>query len=207
MKTILFAAAASVVAFTAMPAAAQMYVQGNVGYSFSGTADTTLTVDDGTTVETASGDVDLDGGFMGSAAFGTSFAEGLRVESEAIYSSNDLSDDSDFADVSVKQWAVMANVLYDFTMEGLTPYVGAGIGYGSTTLEEEMLGELDDSGLAWQLRAGVSIGEAVVWDIGYRYLNMADFEAEFDDGTDSVSIEADAGIHAVTVGVRIPLGG
>jgi OOP family OmpA-OmpF porin len=214
MKTILFAAAASVVAFTALPAAAQglsgIYVQGNLGYSFAGTSDTTavITLEDET--ETISGDVDLDGAVMGSAAVGASLADGLRVEAELLYTKNDLSGSEDFEEVAVSQLAVMANVLYDFAVGGVSPYVGAGVGFGTTNLEIEE-GDLDDSGLAWQLRGGVSFGEGVIWDIGYRYVNMADFEASFveeDEGDEiGINLQAEAAVHAVTVGVRIPLGG
>ena len=206
MKTILFAAAASVAAFTAMPAAAQMYVQGNLGYSLSGTADTSVTVDDGEDIVTETGDVDLSNGFVVSGALGTALSGGLRVEGELVYSSNDLDSDEDFEDVSVQHWAVMANAIYDFSMGAVTPYVGAGVGYGSTSLDTED-DELDDSGLAWQLRAGVTFGESVKWDVGYRYLNLADVEAAFEEEDVSVSLEAETSLHAVSVGVRIPLGG
>jgi len=212
-KTALFAVAASAAALFALPAAAQgmegLYVQGNLGYSLAGSADVDITVTDGTDTETASGEVDLDNGWLVSGALGTSLG-GVRVEGEVLYTSNDLADtddeDLEFTDVTVTQWAVMANALYDFALGGVTPYVGAGIGYGSTNLEVED-GDLDDAGLAWQLRGGVTFGEAVKWDIGYRYLNFADFEADMDEEDASVSLEAAAAVHAVSVGVRIPLGG
>jgi opacity protein-like surface antigen len=208
-KTALFAVAASAAALFALPAAAQgltgMYVQGNVGYSLAGQADAEFEFDVGGVTGSDSGEIDLEGGFLASGAIGAATPVGLRVEGEAIYSANDLDEDGG----SVKHWAVMANGIYDFAMGGVTPYVGAGVGYGNTSVEFDDLDgfELDDSGLAWQLRAGVTFGEAVMWDIGYRYLNLADLESSMDDGTDSFSLEAEAAIHAVSVGVRFPLGG
>lgn len=200
MKTLLFAASAAAVTFAALPAAAQeLYLQGNLGFSAAGSADVDASIDD----LAASGDVDLENGWLASAALGSGF-RGVRVEAEVIYSSNDV-DEEGFDDVSVEHLGLIANVLYDFPVVGsFRPYVGAGAGLGNTTVD---FGDddADDTGLAWQLRAGATIGseEGVMWDIGYRYLNLADFELSEDDA----SLEAEAGIHALTVGVRIPLGG
>ena len=203
MKTILLAAAATVAAFAALPATAQeLYAQANVGVSLAGTADVEASIDDGSDTLAASGDVDLENGWLVSGALGSGF-RGVRVEAEAIYSSNDIDEDG-FEDISVEHWALLANVLYDIPMDGaFRPYVGAGVGLGNTTLE---LGDDDaeDRGLAWQLRAGATFGaeEGVTWDVGYRYLNLADFELSETDA----NLEAEAAVHAVTVGVRIPLG-
>lgn len=199
MKTLLFAAAAAVT-FAALPAAAQeLYAQGNLGFSAAGTADVDASLDG----LSGSGDVDLEHGWLASAALGSGF-RGVRVEAEAIYSSNDV-DEEGFDDVSVRHLGLLANVLYDIPMDGaFRPYVGAGVGIGNTTVD---LGDddADDTGLAWQLRAGATFGssETMMWDVGYRYLNLADFEVSEGDA----SLEAEAAIHAVTIGVRIPLGG
>ena len=126
-----------------------------------------------------------------------------RPPSTSSSSSGDIDEDG-FEDISVEHWALLANVLYDIPMDGaFRPYVGAGVGLGNTTLE---LGDDDaeDRGLAWQLRAGATFGssETMMWDIGYRYLNLADFELS----EVGASCEAVAAVHAITVGVRIPLG-
>ena len=199
MKTILFAAAAAAVTFAALPAAAQeLYAQGNIGFSAAGTADVDASFDD----FSASGDVDLENGWLASAALGSGF-RGVRVEAEVIYSSNDV-DEEGFDEVSVEHLGLLANVLYDIPMDGaFRPYVGAGVGIGNTTVD---FGDddADDTGLAWQVRVGATFGteESVTWDIGYRYLNLADFEID----EEGASLEAEAAVHAVSVGVRIPLG-
>ena len=199
MKTLLFAAAAAAVTFAALPAAAQeLYAQGNLGFSAAGTADVDASLDG----FSASGDVDLENGWLASAALGSGF-RGVRVEAEVIYSSNDV-DEEGFDDVSVEHLGLLANVLYDFPVAGsFRPYIGAGVGLGNTTVD---FGDddADDTGLAWQLRAGATFGssETMTWDIGYRYLNLADFELS----EEGASIEAEAAVHAITVGVRIPLG-
>lgn len=199
MKTLLFAAAASAVTFAALPAAAQeLYAQGNLGFSAAGEAD----VDADIGGLTGSGEVDLENGWLASAALGSGF-RGVRVEAEVIYSKNDVDEDA-LGDASVEHLGLLANVLYDIPMDGaFRPYIGAGAGIGNTQVELD--GEdADDTGLAWQVRVGATLGaeDGVQWDIGYRYLNLADFELSEEDA----SLEAEAAVHAITVGVRIPLG-
>ena len=198
MKTALFAAAAAMMTFAALPAAAQeLYAQGNLGFSAAGQADVEGSLGD----LSGSGEVDLENGWLASAALGSGF-RGVRVEAEVIYSSNDV--DEEGLDASVEHLGLLANVIYDIPMDGnFRPYIGAGVGIGNTQVELE--GEdADDTGLAWQVRVGATLGaeEGVQWDVGYRYLNLADFEVSEDDA----SLEAEAGVHAVSVGVRIPLG-
>lgn len=200
MKTVLFAAAAAVMTLAALPAAAQdLYAQGNLGVSLAGDADVDANLDG----MTGSGEVDLETGWLATAALGSEF-RGVRVEAEVVYSKNDV-DEEGFDDVSVEHLGLLANVIYDIPMEGrFRPYVGAGVGIGNTQVE---LGDddADDTGLAWQVRAGAVFGaeEGVQWDVGYRYLNLADFEYS----VEGASLEAEAGVHALTVGVRVPLGG
>lgn len=198
MKTALFAAAAAMMTFAALPAAAQeLYAQGNLGFSAAGQADVEGSFGD----LSGSGEVDLENGWLASAALGSGF-RGVRVEAEVIYSSNDV--DEEGLDASVEHLGLLANVIYDIPMDGnFRPYIGAGVGIGNTQVELE--GEdADDTGLAWQVRVGATLGaeEGVQWDVGYRYLNLADFEVSEGDA----SLEAEADVHAVTVGVRIPLG-
>ncbi len=199
MKTVLFAAAAAVMTFAALPAAAQeLYAQGNLGFTAAGQADVEADLGD----LSGSGEIDFENGWLASAALGSGF-RAVRVEAEVIYSKNDV-DEEGFDDVSVEHLGLLANVLYDIPMDGaFRPYVGAGVGIGNTQVE---LGDddADDTGLAWQLRAGAVFGaeEGVQWDVGYRYLNLADFEFSETDA----SLDAEAAVHALTVGVRIPLG-
>lgn len=207
MKRLLFAAAATVATFAALPAAAQeLYAQANVGFSLAGTADIDAAFDDGSEEISGSGEVDLENGWLVSGLLGSGY-RGVRVEAEVIYSSNDV-DEEGFDDVSVEHLGLLANVLYDFGAEGsFRPYIGAGAGVGNTTVDLGE-GDADDTGLAWQLRAGATFGssESMTWDFGYRYLNLADFEFSATEGEITGSLEAEGAVHAVTVGVRIPLG-
>ena len=156
------------------------------------------------------GEVDLDNGWLATAAIGRDNGK-VRFEIEALYSDNDVADvvltdgtDTLTVDgVSVSQAAVFANILIDFdNASNWTPYVGAGLGYGATRFTTDEDDEVD-SGLAWQVKAGASYQTAsnVTWDVGYRYVNMADFEfSDFDGFTGSLS--AEGSVHAVTVAVR-----
>jgi opacity protein-like surface antigen len=198
-KVIFAAAAASVMALAAMPAAAQdWYAQVNTGVS-TGKADASAGLND----EGVSGDVDLKPGFLVGAAGGVALGNGLRLELEGLYDQNKLK----HTDVKNMNATAFANVLYDFNVGGMTPYVGAGVGYSSTSLKQGG-DSIHDQGTAWQLRAGVTVpvNEVLSVDIGYRYMDLGKFNATVTDGTDTVSLKLDPKVHALTVGARFKLG-
>ncbi|MFN4297879.1 MAG: outer membrane protein [Brevundimonas sp.] len=215
LKYVIVAGAAGV-AMLAAPASAQTveqpgwYVQVGGGASINGEVDLDVSIDVGPAIVEGSETFDLDNGWLATAAIGRDNGR-VRFEFEALYSDNDVADVTltDGAEtlsvdgVSVSQAAVFANVLIDFdNASNWTPYIGAGIGYGATRFTTEDDDEVD-SGLAWQVKAGLSYQTAsnVTWDIGYRYVNMADFEfSDFDGFTGSLS--AEGSFHAVTVALR-----
>lgn len=209
MKKLLFVAAASVAALSAMPAAAQdWYAQLNAGYSIAGEADVDLTASDGVTSGSVSESVDLDGGLVLGAAAGVALGNGLRVEGEAFFANNEADaefDAIDLGSVDTRHNGVYLNVLYDIPMEGsFRPYVGAGIGYGRTSLEFQDE-EAHDEGTSWQLKAGVSVpvNETLTVDAGYRYIRAADFSWSGSSEGLTASIDAEPTIHALTVGARL----
>lgn len=223
MKKFLFAAAASALAFTAMPAAAaDWYAQVNAGYSVSSEADLDVTFtpdDEDFDAETGSVSGDIENGFMVGAAAGVSIGNGLRVEGEALLGSNDLDgvEELDIDEVEYSHAAVFANVLYDFAMGGVTPYIGAGVGYGSSSFEVDGEG-IHDSGTVWQVKAGAAfaLNDNLTIDVGYRYMDMAPWETSIEDvdlpdddpdaGPGVVGIEIEPTSHAITVGARFKLG-
>lgn len=223
MKKTLFAATAAIAMLAAMPAAAaDWYAQVNAGYSVSSQADATLTfVPDDTDEDamSASGDFDLDNGFVVGAAAGVSIGNGFRVEGEGILTNNDMDgiEELGIDSIDASSAAAFVNVLYDFPMGGMTPYVGAGIGYGSTTLDAD--GESEhDQGSVWQIKAGVSypVNDTLTLDFGYRYMEMASWETSVTDvdldddpdvGPGTVGVELDPTSHILTVGARFKLGG
>lgn len=214
MKKTIFAASAAIALMGAMPAAAaDWYAQVNAGMSVDTQADATATVGSAS----ASADGDLDNGFVVGAAAGAHLGNGLRLEGEALYSSNDLGgiDELDVDDVEVNHMGLFANVLYDFQMDGgFTPYIGAGVGFGSITFDVDG-DSIHDEGTAWQIKAGVSypVNDTLTLDVGYRYLNMASFEETFEDveidedTTADIGLEFEPTAHILTVGARFKLGG
>jgi len=214
LKFVIVAGAAGV-ALLAAPAMAQTvetgwYGQIGAGASINGEVDLDASIDIGTDIVEGSETFDLDNGWLATAAIGRDNGK-VRFEVEALYSDNDvadvvLTDGTDTLEVdgvSVSQAALFVNVLFDFdNASNWTPYVGAGVGYGATRFTTDEDDEVD-SGLAWQVKAGASYQTAsnVTWDVGYRYVNMADFAfSDFDGFTGSLS--AEGSVHAVTVAVR-----
>jgi opacity protein-like surface antigen len=79
------------------------------------------------------------------------------------------------ADMSMT--TVLGNLYYDFPNDSfLTPYLGAGIGYGWAPID----GGEDKEGLAYSLMAGSSIdlSESVSLDVGYRFREIIDSSAD-----------------------------
>jgi opacity protein-like surface antigen len=68
--------------------------------------------------------------------------------------------------------SVLGNVYLDFDNSSLiTPYVGAGIGYGWTSVSPGS----DDSGVAYALMAGASVdlSQSLELDVGYRFRDVS----------------------------------
>jgi OmpA-OmpF porin, OOP family len=112
-----------------------LYIGGEAGGNFAGSL---LSSHETTKVDT-------DPGPLGLASLGWAFGNGLRVEIEGSYRSNEISGISTRrvngslepltnVDGNVGTAAVMANVAYDIPFHPfglpLQPYVGAGLGYG-----------------------------------------------------------------------------
>ncbi|HUG62913.1 MAG TPA: outer membrane protein [Methylomirabilota bacterium] len=110
-------------------------------------------------------------------------------------------------------WTGLINAYADLgTYNGLTPYVGAGIGASllrttgvSSSSPGEYYGE-DTWNFAWALMAGVGydITENVTVDLNYRYMNLGDAKTNAPDGAPgNGSIEwNDIAAHELRVGLR-----
>ena len=225
MKKTIFAATAAIALLgVAMPAAAaEWYAQVNAGMTVSTEADARISFvsddDDDENFE-ESGEGDIDNGFAVGAAAGVVLGGGFRAEGEFLFNSSDLGglEDLDVDNVEMNHAAFFANVLYDIPMDGgITPYVGVGVGYGSITFDID--GEsVHDEDTVWQVKAGAAfpVNDTLTIDVGYRYMQMATWENEFDIDFDEEDDEAGAGVlglefeptaHAITVGARFKLGG
>ncbi len=109
---------------------------------------------------------------------------------------------------------LMLNTYVDLALtEGLTPYVGAGIGIARTMLgdyarmtdagTQESLAGGDDVSFAWALMAGLGyrFAPGLTVDLGYRYVSLGDVKTrgyESGAGADIASI----GAHEVRLGLR-----
>lgn len=205
MKTTLLLAAVAVSAL-ATPALAQdvspNYVQINLGASVAGEVELEAT----SGPDTFAGEADLETATFGSITGGLGMEGGWALEGELLLMTSDI--DTAAADAvlgapleaHLESHAAMVNGVYNFSTGGFRPYVGAGVGFGSS--KYRLAGESeDDMGVAWQAKAGVVIpsSETVSWDVGYRYVSLPGFDIR--DGGDSV--DADASAHILSVGARI----
>ena len=93
-----------------------------------------------------------------------------------------------FFDASKTEWIGLANAYLDLgTWGGLTPYVGAGIGFARVRIEHFRDINLDPrngtiatapagtrTNFAWALHTGFAyqFSDSMMMDVGYRYLNM-----------------------------------
>lgn len=209
---------------TAMPAmAGEWYVQLNAGGTVATDSEATVSfTPEDTDFDPVVGtlDGDLDEGLAFGAAAGYAVGNGLRLEGEVLHTRNDVPDGASIGldDLEFRHTAVFANVLYDIPMEGpVQPYVGAGIGFGSAIFDQDSE-QYEETGTAWQVRVGANypVNETLTLDLGYRYVDMADWDASVGDldlpddspdagpGVAAIKFESEA--HVLTVGIRLRLG-
>lgn len=187
--TSLAATLISATALTAGAAAAQptdWYVRGDIGGTFEAEVDSSPTVE-------------ADDGLIVSGGAGAHLTPNIRLEGELAYLQGDSDGGGD-----LKTTAAFLNGYYDFNPGGVwRPYVGAGLGYGSVELDGGGVDD-DDAGLAYQFKAGLArpLGQRAIGEIGYRYVTVSEVEL----GAGASRLDGDFSSHAVTVGLRYPLG-
>lgn len=187
--TSLAATLLSATALTTGAAAAQpsdWYVRGDIGGTFQAEID-------------ASPTVEADDGLIVSGGAGAHLTPNIRLEGELAYLQADGDGGGD-----LKTTAAFLNGYYDFNPDGVwRPYVGAGVGYGSVELDGGGVDD-DDAGLAYQFKAGLArpLGQRAIGEIGYRYVTVSEVEL----GAGASRLDGDFSSHAVTVGLRYPLG-
>ncbi|WP_375269314.1 outer membrane protein [Phenylobacterium sp.] len=187
--TSLAATLLSATALAAGAAAAQpsdWYVRGDIGGTFQAEID-------------ASPTVEADDGLIVSGGAGAHLTPNIRLEGELAYLQADGDGGGD-----LKTTAAFLNGYYDFNPDGVwRPYVGAGVGYGSVELDGGGVDD-DDAGLAYQFKAGLArpLGQRAIGEIGYRYVSVSEVEL----GAGASRLDGDFSSHAVTVGLRYPLG-
>lgn len=121
------------------------------------------------------------------------------------------------------EWLFLANAFWDVTtIRGITPYVGAGVGFAAVTLSNfwdvntvngalHFAEENTEWNLAWALHAGMAynISDALTLDVSYRYVSLGDgttdsYQPFNAPGTTSLSPTTleDLDSHDVMVGLR-----
>jgi opacity protein-like surface antigen len=117
---------------------------------------------------------------------------GLRIELDMSHRGNEVDIFGGFISADHDTFALLGNVVYDLPVSWgpVHPYVLAGVGYGHTeaTFENVSLLTLENSGVAWQLGAGVNtrLDDNVIVGVGYRYFNAPELEVlgtELSDGS------------------------
>jgi opacity protein-like surface antigen len=172
---------------------------------------------------------DPDTGFAIGGAIGTgldNWVRGLRIELEASYRRNDVggawtTGTSVFAstgviDANASTFALMANVAYDIDVGWkFKPYVMAGAGWARSHYEgvHAYTGggtrdsfDLENSGFAFNLGAGVNyeVAPGVDVGIGYRYFDGPNTSASFFAGKfGSATVKHENNNHAVMLNLTI----
>jgi OmpA-OmpF porin, OOP family len=155
---------------------------------------------------------EYDDGGVADLAVGHSFPNGLRLELDYSYRQNDVSSIAGVsAGGSAKVNSILANILYALPVNGwLTPYVGAGAGYGWMNYGDLApiagSGVNDtDSGFAYQLIAGVEhrIDDHLSASLSYRYFGMPDTGFTTASG---LGVDSDYSSHAIMIGLRWSFG-
>jgi opacity protein-like surface antigen len=127
-----------------------LYLRGDLGWSF---------------LEWSGGDDDS--AFSVGGGVGYQFNENMRADVTADWSGEyNVAPGADMSTTTV-----LGNLYFDWANDSaFTPYVGAGIGYG--WVDETPSG--DDSGIAYGLTAGVSMGltDNIDLDVGYRFRDI-----------------------------------
>ncbi len=172
-------------------------------------------------------EVSTDLGYVGVVSVGYGFGNGLRLEVEGNYRSNDV----DRIDVgrtrfssggSVTSYGLMANALYEFALGPVQPYVGVGVGYiihdydirgrSGTTVRTF---SNDDGNFGFQGIVGAAFPIAAVPGLAltaeYRFLGTLghDLSGTTRVGTGPVTrttFDADNYNHSLLIGLRYNFG-
>src|SRR5262245_1481335 len=198
-----------------LPSVGGAYVRGDIGWSF------------GSDAQIVDKDFATDGFIFNAAGtgpgelndIGSSLVLGIGVggrmsqffRGEIVYSYRGgykLSDTDQFLDAfeaDIRSHSVMANVYWDipFAMSGLSPFVGAGVGWAGNKMKDVVtvdggtffLPEGTTSNLAWQAMAGVTFAFSPQMniDVFYRYFDGGKLQTE--EGVAFTGTGASAGLY------------
>jgi len=166
------------------------------------------------------GTVEFDTGWAGFLTLGWGFGNGMRVELEGGYRSNDV-DSITLGGTRATgvggrqtQWSGMVNALYDFNMGWINPYIGLGVGYAQINWEDVKTSGgtiVDDSDgqFAYQGIIGASVplsmpGLSLTAD--YRYFATLDPSFAIKAAAGGGTIDSENKNHTFTIGLRYAFG-
>jgi opacity protein-like surface antigen len=159
-------------------------------------------------------------GFTLGAAAGTHLAPGLRGELELSYLRHAV-DGYTFlggqatgdASGDMEQTFLLANIWKDFQLGVFSPYVGGGIGFGTTRFDNvtfggSTVGDKAGLGLAGQLGAGVRFGitDNLAADMGYRFKSTVNALVEGDPSSDASNASVATYDHVFQLGLTYGFG-
>ena len=158
-------------------------------------------------------------GFSVGVALGTRIADDLRAELELSYlnyqleSGTDGSHGRDPASGNLNSVFFLANVWQDFHLGALTPYIGGGFGFASTSIDDgELDGDVmsDRSGLSLAGQAGLGVRYGMTdrteLDFGYRFKSIVEAKILRSDGDDFDNAELASNQHVLQAGVTYNAG-
>ena len=197
------------ISFLSPVQAETLYITGQAGFSKQPTSD-----NENPNNPVNSFELDTQMGVNAALAAGAKFGD-LRGEVELVYRYNEnnkfnLGGTNQGADGDLSMMLAFLNVYYEIDIFGVvTPYVGAGFGYGTVTLD---LKELDgtvvaddnDTVYSYQLMAGAAVNVSESWSITaeYRYFDtITDAELTLEGGLGYVE-NKDISAQEIRFGLR-----
>jgi opacity protein-like surface antigen len=134
-------------------------------------------------------DTRYDNGWLVGAALGHRVGA-VRLEGELGYRRNDASNmtfsgGAFTADGPLTAWTGMFNVFYDFSLTGMKPFVGGGVGMARFEADHTLVGvptvDSKDTVMAYQLGAGLAFAIAQGREIVLEYRYFASRDPTFTD--------------------------
>ena len=217
------------------------YLRGNAGYGIH----TDIELEGGLDSSVHDNDLQSEGNVAGSVGVGYDFGNNWRLEVDGDSLWTDLGSISQLPGTSAKlrTASLMLNAIYDFDSFGnWVPYIGAGAGLvrgsadftahdflnpNALTTNPACVGARtagqgescsvsdDDTGLGWQLLAGLgyAISENLTWDTHYTYRDVSDLDFDgvrtngVTGSTNPFNTTADnVGSHSLLTGFRYKFG-
>ena len=181
------------------------YLRGDIAYVPSNNAKVRLKGNDWWGTE--KGDIKATAAYSGGVGY--QFTDNIRGDITAGYRKLKVSGEPIEADI----WEAMANAYYDIgNFSGVTPYVGAGLGFANVDYKvgyknrrtgADLIDGRNTTRLQWALMAGAAIDvtENIKFDLGYRYARISSGDAG-DRGSLTYS---DKGLesHQIRAGIRM----